>query len=76
MSPVCQCGQEEETLYYVLRHCSQKEGNGQSLRTICGGGIDFVWQLNILEGVGVAARYIVQSCRLSSFWVARALFYE
>ena len=75
-SPVCQCGQEEETPYHVLRHCPLEEGNRQSLRTVCGGGIDVVRLLNTPEGAGVAARWIVQSGRLSQFRVAKALSYE
>ena len=43
---------------------------------MCGGGIDVVRLLNIPEGAGVAARWIVQSGRLSQFRVAKALSYE
>ena len=75
-SPVCRCRQEEETPYHVLRHCPLEEGSRQSLRTICGGGIDVVRLLNTPEGAGVAARWIVQSGRLSQFRVAKALWYE
>ena len=75
-SPICQCGQEEETPYHMLRHCPLEEGSRQSLRTMCGGGIDIVRLLNTPEGTGVAARWIVQSGRLSQFRVAKALSYE
>jgi hypothetical protein len=75
-SPVCRCGQEEETPYHVLRHCPLEEGGRQSLRTMCGGGIDVVRLLDTPEGAGVTARWIVQSGRLSQFRVARALSYE
>ena len=75
-SPVCRCGQEEETPYHVLRHRPLEEGNRQSLRTMCEGGIDVVRLLNTPEGAGVAARWIVQSGRLSQFRVAKALSYE
>ena len=75
-SPTCRCGQEEETPYHILRHCPLEEGNRQSLRTICGGGIDVVRLLNTPEGAGAVARWIVQSGRLSQFRVAKALSYE
>jgi hypothetical protein len=75
-SPICPCGQGEETPYHVLRHCPLEEGNRQSLRTMCGGGIDVVRLLNTPEGAGVAARWIVQSGRLNQFRVAKALSYE
>ena len=75
-SPICPCGQGEETPHHVLRHCPLEESNRQSLRTMCGGGIDVVRLLNTPEGAGVAARWIVQSGRLNQFRVAKALSYE
>ena len=75
-SPVCQCGQEEETPYHVLRHCPLLEDRRQSLRTICGEGIDVVRLLDTSEGASIAARWIVQSGRLGMFCVAKALSYE
>ena len=75
-SPICPCGQGEETPHHVLRHCPLEESNKQSLRTMCGGGIDVVRLLNTPEGAGVAARWIVQSGRLHQFRVAKALSYE
>ena len=75
-SPVCQCGQEEESPSHMLRHCPLEEDSRQSLRTMCGGGIDVVRLLDTPEGAGVAARWIVQSGRLSQFQVAKALSYK